>query len=210
MKRALLVNTMATAVMGLAIASGCASSNANKASRESAGTLRFSETQEVAVELAENILKNPRYQRFRTQATERGEEITIALLEPVKVDGDDFTGDFRRKIDELFDAVPEVFLQRDVGEFRRVNVAGGNPEAVLRSKLDVFDNQDTSPEFNQRTGDVTTGGKAKAVLAMEVIGKRDRVAKRSGGFEYDYVLRVKISDLVRKTDIYSGSVQLNK
>jgi hypothetical protein len=205
-----LAGGVAVFALGIPLAAGCASSNANKASRDFAGTLRFSETREVAVELAEDILKSPRYQRFRALATDRGEEVTIALLEPVKVDGDDFTGDFRRKIDELFDAVPEVFLQRDVGEFRRVNLAGGDPDAVLRSKLDVFDNQDTSPEFNQRTGDVTTGGKAKAVLAMEVIGKRDRVAKRSGGFEYDYVLRVKISDLVRKTDIYSGSVQLNK
>ena len=205
-----LAVSIAILTAGISFAAGCASSNANKASRDSAGTLRFSETKEVAVELAEDILKSPRYQRFRAQATDRGEEVTIALLEPVKVDGDDFTGDFRRKIDELFDAVPEVFLQRDVGEFRRVNIAGVDPDAVLRSKLDVFDNQDTSPEFNQRTGDVTTGGKAKAVLAMEVIGKRDRVAKKGGGFEYDYILRVKISDLVRKTDVYSGSVQLNK
>lgn len=195
---------------GVSFSAGCASSNANRASRDSAGTLRFSETKEVAVELAEDILKSRRYQRFRSQAMDRDEEVTIALLWPVEVDGDDYTGDFRRKIDELFDAVPEVFLQRDVGEFRKVNIDGKNPDAVLRSKLDVFDNQDTSPEFNQRTGDVTTGGKAKAVLAMEVIGKRDRVAKRGGGFEYDYVLRVKISDLVRKTDVYSGSVQLNK
>jgi hypothetical protein len=190
---------------------GCAGSNANRSSREATATLRFSEVQQIAQELADNIAKSPRYERFRRDAEARGEEITIALIEPVRVDGDDFTGDLRRKIDEFFELVPEAFLQRDVGEFRRIRLGNdGNNEAVIRSKLDAFDAQDFDPSFNQDTGVVTTGGKAKAVLAMEAVGKRDKVPTKGGGFSYDYILRITINDLVRKTTVYSGSIPLSK
>lgn len=202
---------MLGSVAMVAAVAGCASSNANRASRDASATLRFSEVQQVALELADNISKSPRYDRFRRDALSRGEEITIALLEPVRVDGDDFTGDLRRKIDEFFEQVPEAFLQRDVGEFRRVRLGSeGNAEAVIRSRLDAFDAQDNDPSFNPRTGTVTTGGKAKAVLAMEAVGKRDRVPARGGGYTYDYILRVTIEDLGRKTMVYSGSIPLSK
>lgn len=193
------------------VLSGCAGSNANRASRDASATLRFGEVQQVAMQLADNIAKSPRYERFRQGALGRGEEITIALLEPVRVDGDDFGGDLRRKIDEFFEQVPEAFLQRDVGEFRRVRLGGeGNAEAAIRSRLDAFDAQDNDPSFNQQTGTVTTGGKAKAVLAMEAVGKRDKVPAKGGGFTYDYVLRITIDDLERKTTVYSGSILLSK
>lgn len=210
MKSIMWTRVLGSVVLTVASA-GCSSANANRASRDMSSTLRFSEVQQVAMELADNISKSPRYERFRRDALSRGEEITIALLEPVRVDGDDFTGDLRRKVDEFFEQVPEAFLQRDVGEFRRVRLGSdGNTEAVIRSRLAAFDAQDIDPSFDQSTGTVTTGGKAKAVLAMEAVGKRDRVPARGGGFTYDYVLRVTIEDLVRKTTVYSGSIPLSK
>lgn len=209
--RLVLVSVLVALAAGsLLVTAGCASSNANRASRDAAATLRFGDLQSTAEQLADNILASPRFERARADAIGRGEEVVVALMEPVTIEGDDYTGDLRRKVDEFFDVVPEVFLQRDIGEFRRVKVAGGQyQESVQEGRLDAFDFQDVGAKFDQSTGVVSTQGKAKAVFAMEAIGKRDRIPNGSRN-AYEFVLRIKLFDVVRKTTIYSGSVVLSK
>jgi len=196
------IGTRAIVLASLVVVGGglgsCASSNANRASRNASATLSYADPKAVAEELADDILANPRFQRARQAAFARNEEIVIRL-EPVTIEGDDFTGNLRQKIDEFLESVKEVFLQRDVGEF-----------SVVEGKLDAFDQQDFSKKYNQSTGETTTGGKAKAVWAMEVVGKRDKRPTAGGGFTYDFVLRVKLFDGTRKTEVYSGSLILSK
>ena len=186
---------------------GCASSNANRSSRDASATLRFAEPKAVAEELADNLLANPRFQR----AIARGDQVVIGLMEPVTIEGDDYTGDLRRKIDEFFEVVPEVFLQRGVGEFQQKRMKDGKDlGSDIEGKLAAYDNQDSNPEYDEDTGEETTGRKAKSVFAMDVVGKRDKVPAKGGGFTYDFLLRVKLYDVKRKTMIYSGSLILNK
>jgi hypothetical protein len=181
----------------------CVSPKANR-------TLRYEDLQSAANTLADNILASPRFVRAKEAASGRDEEVVIALLEPVTVDSDDFTGDLRRKIDEFFDVVPEVFLQRDVGEFRKVSTKDGRYlGSEQEGRLDAFDFQDSSKQFDQESGATSTQGKAKAVIAMEAIGKRDRIPG-GGGDRFEFVLRIKMFDVVRKTQVYSGSVLLAK
>lgn len=206
MKSIMWTQVLGSILVATAIA-GCASSNANRASRSASATLRTTEVKGSALTLAESISKSPRFARFRQEALARGEEITIDLVDPVRVVGDDYTGDLRTKVEQFVKELPAAFTQRDVGEFTRL----GGPEAARQAQLKALaDARDFDDNFDKDTGESTTGGGARARLRMEMEGTRDRVPSRSGGFTYDYILRVELYDGKRNTLIFSDSVDLSK
>ena len=111
-------------------------------------------------------------------------------------------------VPELFDSIAAEFVNNRIGEFRQ-DVDPSLPNYV--ANLDELDKQDFDDRFDQSTGTVTTGGAAKAVMAMQIDVNRDEMAAvGGGGKDYTYILRVKITDGVRKTLVYSGKVVLDK
>ena len=189
-------------VVGSVFLAGCAGSNANRASRQSAGQVSFDTAREKAEELALKLNQSPRFVKFREAAEDRGEE--LAMLLSMKVENDtDTSGRFTASVGDFKDFLPEAFINIGVGEFRDVSKGKGSDTELLKE----FDEQDFSDDFDQDTGDVTTGGAAKAVLLMQAVGSRKEIrGGNSSSPSYEILMRVKILDGKRKTAIWSGSV----
>jgi hypothetical protein len=194
---------VSAATVGAAVLlAGCAGSNANRASRQSAGQVSFDTAREKAEELALKLNRNPRFVKFREAAEERGEE--LAMLLSMKVENDtDTSGRFAASVGDFKSFLPESFYSIGVGEFRDVSTGKGADSELLEE----FDQQDFSDDFDQDTGDVTTGGAAKAVLLMQAVGSRKEIRGGSSSKpSYEILMRVRILDGKRKTEIWSGSV----
>lgn len=205
------------AVIAVSLFSACAGSNANRASRDAAAELRWtSTTRDAAEQLANSMMANPTFQAFRREAIEAEPNsklppLRIAVMLPPKIDADDYTGDFRKKVDEFLQAAKAVLANRGVAVLREVEVRDGRyVRSEEEGRLDGFDSQDVDEAYNQETGKVSTQGKGKAVLAMQITGKRDKVPARGGGFIYDYILRIELFDVVDKTMFFSDDVPLTQ
>lgn len=202
----------ATALCG----AGCASSSASRASRENAQRLDQDDLDNAVSQLVEDLFSQEEFTEWRAMelakpATDPGtkREIVLLLLD-FKTLSDD-PGMTNNSISGYATRGLFTTLRRQVRKFgitfqRDMDGKGNNSN----DRMKRFNEQDNDPEFDQSTGEVTTGAAEKVYVGLELEIQRTRVAKGSSGDEYQYTLYGALVDGKRKKDIVDGRANLRK
>lgn len=190
------------------ICSGCAASNANRMSRDAARQLDSATVEAAALAMVTSIQSSSRFAEYRLRAIDRGESGIVFLLNDLRSGVADPSGRVEREIlSPLFNDISLFMLKMDVGEFRQ-DSDPSLPNYVRN--LDEFSEQDLDDRFDQSTGDVSVGGRRKAVLAMELEVERKQIPLSGTRSRYEYTIRVKVTDGVTGTMIYADKFPIDQ
>ena len=206
MNKSLIGSTLVAVSVAVAASalSGCASSNASRASRDSARSLTLGDMRGAAKTLVRDIAVSPKFMRYREAQTKQNGEIVI-LLQGFKNQTDDPS--ISNSQSSFFNALEENCLEHDM-TFRQ-DLDPGLPNYT--KGIEEFDKQDSDDRYNQEgSGDITTGMASKAVLGLQVVIEKERSATAGGGNLYEYVLRTKLIDGRNKTSLLSKSFPITK
>jgi hypothetical protein len=195
---------------------GCASSAASRASREDAQRLNQDDLDNAVAQLVEDLFSQSEFTEWRARelakpATDAGtkREIVLMLLD-FKVNSSD-PAMTNNSISGYATRGLFTTLRREVRKygmtFQRDMDAKGNNR---NDRMARFDEQDNDPNFDQGTGEVTTGAAEKVYVGLELEIQRTRVPMVSGGDEYQYTLYGALVDGKRKKDIVDGRANLRK
>ena len=190
------------------ISMGCAGSNANRMSRAAARQLDSATVEAAALAMVTSIQSSNRFAEYRRRAIERGEPGIVLLLNDLRSGVADPSGRFEREVlSPLFNDIALFMLKMDVGEFRQ-DSDPSLPNYVRN--LGEFSDQDLDDRFDQSTGDVSVGGRRKAVLAMELEVERKQIPLSGTRSRYEYTIRVKVTDGVSGTMIYADKFPIDQ
>lgn len=212
---ALVIAALAVSAASLA-GWGCASSSASRAQRENAQRLNQDDLDEAVSQLVEDLFSQPEFAEWRERelakpAVDPGtkREIVLLLL-AFQVESDD-PAMTNNSISGYATRGLFTTLRREVRKFgitfqRDMDGQGFNQNARMKR----FNEQDNDPNFDQGTGEITTGAAEKVYVGLELEIQRARVAKGSGGDEYQYTLYGALVDGKRNKDIVDGRANLRK
>lgn len=172
---------------------GCAGSNASRAMYDKRQTLSVDTLNASAQRLVADTVSNPRFGRFK--ASNEGKETGEVVVRLNRIEnrtegaGSDQNGNAPTAYQqELFDWLEQYFADNGV-------VFQGD-----RASLEAADKEDSDDFYDQSTGKVTTGGKEKSVLLMDlVVFSQERAGTK------EWTLRAKFKDKERGVSLMSAS-----
>jgi hypothetical protein len=181
---AIVVSLLATSSLGAL--TGCAGSNASRAAFEEKATLSVNTLNSSAQRLVTDTVSNPRFKKFKNANQGKNTGDVVVRLNSID-NSTEGTGPTTYQ-QQLFDWLEQYFADNGV-------VFQGDKAALMEA-----DKEDSDDFYDQSTGKVTTGGKEKSVLLMDLI-----VFSQERGGAKEWTLRAKFIDKERGVALMSAS-----